>query len=120
MKVILHPIGSPVEDAVDVKAYEDNCRRMDELNDLVVQRRAEVREGWGDEYVQRVHAKGQQFARAYTPVQQTPNPLQSPQLYFRVGAFTLFVARGIGKAIATFPHTERVTCYPGISLNYTD
>ena len=58
MKVILHPIGSPVEDAVDVKAYEDNCRRMDELNDLVVQRRAEVREGWGDEYVQRVHAKG--------------------------------------------------------------
>jgi 3-methylcrotonyl-CoA carboxylase beta subunit len=57
-KVILHPIGSPVEDAVDVKAYQDNCRRMDELNDLVVQRRAEVRAGWGDEYVQRVHAKG--------------------------------------------------------------
>jgi acetyl-CoA carboxylase carboxyltransferase component len=57
-KVILHPIGSPVEDATDEKAYADNCRRMEELNQLVIERREEVRAGWGDEYVQRVHAKG--------------------------------------------------------------
>ena len=34
-KVILHPIGSPVEDATDEKAYADNCRKMEELNQLI-------------------------------------------------------------------------------------
>ena len=46
-KVILHP-----------KACAENARRMQELNDRVQQRRAEVYAGWGPEYVERVHAKG--------------------------------------------------------------
>jgi acetyl-CoA carboxylase carboxyltransferase component len=57
-KVILHPIGSSVEDAIDEKAYSENLRRMEELNQRVYERREEVREGWGPEYVKRVHAKG--------------------------------------------------------------
>jgi 3-methylcrotonyl-CoA carboxylase beta subunit len=57
-KVILHPIGRPVEDAIDPKERSENLRRMQELNELIVQRREEVREGWGQEYVDRVHAKG--------------------------------------------------------------
>ena len=57
-KVILHPIGTPVEEAIDEKAYADNMERMQELNQLLVQRREEIHQGWGDEYIARVHAKG--------------------------------------------------------------
>ncbi|MBN2560636.1 MAG: propionyl-CoA carboxylase [Phycisphaerae bacterium] len=57
-KVILHPVGTPVEDAIDEKAYSENVQRMEKLNEVVFQRREEVRAGWGDEYVERVHAKG--------------------------------------------------------------
>ncbi|UCD76683.1 MAG: hypothetical protein JSV91_07105 [Phycisphaerales bacterium] len=57
-KVILHPVGTPVEGVIDERAFAENCRRMDELNELLEQRREEVRKGWGAEYVERVHAKG--------------------------------------------------------------
>jgi acetyl-CoA carboxylase carboxyltransferase component len=57
-KVILHPIGTPVEEAIDAKAYEDNRARMEALNKVVYERRDEVHQGWGPEYVDRVHAKG--------------------------------------------------------------
>lgn len=57
-KVILHTIGTPVEEAVDGKAYAENHRRMKELNELVLARREEIRQGWGPKYIERVHAKG--------------------------------------------------------------
>ncbi len=57
-KVLLHPIGGPVEDIVDMKAFRENSERMGKLNALLVERREEVRRGWGDTYVERVHAKG--------------------------------------------------------------
>lgn len=57
-KVILHPIGTPIEEAVDEKTYRENLERMERLNATLVARRDEVRQGWGAEYVDRVHAKG--------------------------------------------------------------
>ncbi len=57
-KVILHPIGTPVEEAIGEEAYAENLKRMGELNDVVFQRREEIRQGWGPEYIDRVHAKG--------------------------------------------------------------
>ncbi|MFH1419737.1 MAG: carboxyl transferase domain-containing protein, partial [Planctomycetota bacterium] len=57
-KVILHPIGSPAEEAIDEKAFADNFEKMQALNERLTQGREEVRAGWGDEYVERVHAKG--------------------------------------------------------------
>jgi len=57
-KVILHPVGTPVEELVDEQTYTKNLERMEELNSVVRERRAEVRAGWGPEYVDRVHAKG--------------------------------------------------------------
>ena len=57
-KVILHPIGSPVEELADEQTYTKNRERMGELNRVVHERRAEVRAGWGPKYVERVHAKG--------------------------------------------------------------
>jgi 3-methylcrotonyl-CoA carboxylase beta subunit len=57
-KVILHPIGRPVEEIADERTYRDNLERMEALNAKLLGRRAEVRQGWGEKYVERVHAKG--------------------------------------------------------------
>ena len=57
-KVILHPIGTPLEEAIEEKTFQENRERMAELNELLFQRRDEVRQGWGQKYVDRVHAKG--------------------------------------------------------------
>ncbi len=57
-KVILHTIGTPIEEAVDGKAYTENHRRMEKLNEVVLARREEIRQGWGPKYIERVHAKG--------------------------------------------------------------
>jgi 3-methylcrotonyl-CoA carboxylase beta subunit len=57
-KVILHPIGTPVEEALDERTYLENRERMETLNRQLADRRAEVRAGWGPTYVERVHAKG--------------------------------------------------------------
>ncbi len=57
-KVILHPIGNPVEELGDETGQRENLERMKELNAQLCQRREQVRQGWGGTYVQRVHAKG--------------------------------------------------------------
>jgi 3-methylcrotonyl-CoA carboxylase beta subunit len=57
-KVILHPIGRPLEEIVEDKTYRANLERMEVLNRTLEERRAEVRQGWGPTYVERVHAKG--------------------------------------------------------------
>ena len=57
-KVILHPIGSSVEEALAGQDYETNVERMKERTDTLSERRAEVHEGWGPKYVDRVHKKG--------------------------------------------------------------
>jgi len=46
--------------------------------------------------------------------------LQAPQLYFRVDTLALFIAHGLGKAIAMLPDAERVTSDTGISLDHAD
>jgi acetyl-CoA carboxylase carboxyltransferase component len=57
-KVILHPIGAPIEESPAARDFEKNVARMEELNTTLAERRAEVRAGWGEKYVDRVHAKG--------------------------------------------------------------
>jgi acetyl-CoA carboxylase carboxyltransferase component len=57
-KVILRPIGAPIEEAMPAADYRANRVRMGELNELLAARTAEVKAGWGQAYVERVHAKG--------------------------------------------------------------
>jgi acetyl-CoA carboxylase carboxyltransferase component len=56
-KVYLQPIGTP-RDGADAAADRPNRERMAGLNRLLLDRRNEVRQGWGESYVERVHAKG--------------------------------------------------------------
>ncbi len=57
-KVILHPIGKPVEEVMDRNTYAENLERMETLQTVLFERREELRLGWGQKYVDRVHAKG--------------------------------------------------------------
>jgi acetyl-CoA carboxylase carboxyltransferase component len=57
-KVILRPIGSPIEEAVDPRDYAQNRANMQGLDEQLATRTREVHAGWGESYVERVHAKG--------------------------------------------------------------
>lgn len=57
-KVLLQPIGAPLEELGNEAGYRENLARMDALNGTLQTRRDEVRAGWGETYVERVHAKG--------------------------------------------------------------
>jgi 3-methylcrotonyl-CoA carboxylase beta subunit len=57
-KIILHPLGSLLEKALDPQDSKFNQERMAELDGALDEKRAEVRQGWGEKYVERAHAKG--------------------------------------------------------------
>ena len=56
-KVLLQPVGTPL-DTVSDPVYQENCEHMHALDRDILDKRQEVREGWGEEYVKRVHQKG--------------------------------------------------------------
>ncbi|MBI5509827.1 MAG: propionyl-CoA carboxylase [Deltaproteobacteria bacterium] len=57
-KVVLRPIGAELALSPSAVGGDKSRARMLELNHLLDTRRAEVRAGWGQSYVERVHAKG--------------------------------------------------------------
>jgi 3-methylcrotonyl-CoA carboxylase beta subunit len=57
-KVLLQPIGSPLETFMKPEDSQVNAKTMDTLEEEIRRKREEVKAGWGDEYVQRVHKKG--------------------------------------------------------------
>ncbi len=57
-KVILEPIGSERERFLDDRTFADQLEHMTGRNADLQSKRDEVRAGWGEKYVQRVHAKG--------------------------------------------------------------
>jgi 3-methylcrotonyl-CoA carboxylase beta subunit len=57
-KIVVHPLGGPLERAVDPAEARRNAEHLAGLEAALDARRAEVRAGWGEAYVQRVHAKG--------------------------------------------------------------
>ncbi len=57
-KVVLEDIGVPVEQLLGAAEYEKNLGHMRGLERTITARRAEVAAGWGESYVERVHAKG--------------------------------------------------------------
>ncbi len=57
-KVLLQSIGSPLEETLTGKDAKANREAMAESARPVVEGRAFVKAGWGEEYVARVHKKG--------------------------------------------------------------
>lgn len=56
--VPLHPFGSPQERLLDRKEVKSNSVFMAGLAKTLAANRAKVKAGWGEKYVERVHAKG--------------------------------------------------------------
>ncbi len=56
-KVLLERIGSPIENFMDPQEYKNNLEYMKTLNESYKTKRDEVKAGWGDEYIERVHKK---------------------------------------------------------------
>ncbi|MBI3448677.1 MAG: propionyl-CoA carboxylase [Acidobacteria bacterium] len=57
-KVILRPIGDPLDRFLDPRTREANASNMQALRAKLQSMRDEVRAGWGAEYAARVHEKG--------------------------------------------------------------
>ncbi len=57
-KILLERIGSPIESAMDINDYQKNLQEMEKLNSSYISKRDEIKAGWGERYVERVHKKG--------------------------------------------------------------
>ncbi len=57
-KVILHSLGEPLEKALDQGEAKRNAEHLAALEAALEQKRTEVRAGWGQKYIDRVHEKG--------------------------------------------------------------
>ncbi|MEW6746596.1 MAG: carboxyl transferase domain-containing protein [Planctomycetota bacterium] len=57
-RVILEQLGSPRETFLSDREMLRNCEALQPLVQLLSERREEVRQGWGPEYIDRVHKKG--------------------------------------------------------------
>ena len=57
-KVLLDPIGSPSDRALDATVFAAQREHLRALNAALQQKRDEVRAGWGPEYEARVRKKG--------------------------------------------------------------
>ncbi|MCZ6596083.1 MAG: propionyl-CoA carboxylase, partial [Planctomycetota bacterium] len=56
-KIPLSPLGRPIDAFLDDASFQENRKQLLALERTLVERRAAVRAGWGDEYVARVHRK---------------------------------------------------------------
>lgn len=56
-KVLLERIGRPIEQCVEKRESEENQKHMQELNKEFLKKRAEIKAGWGETYIQRVHSR---------------------------------------------------------------
>lgn len=61
--VPLVPIGRPREDVLDEETYREHSETLNARETTLRERRAEVFEGWGQKYQDRVHQKGKLTAR---------------------------------------------------------
>jgi acetyl-CoA carboxylase carboxyltransferase component len=57
-KVILRPVGAPLDQFLGAQERAANESHMAGLGEALTAKREEVRAGWGPEYVKRVHEKG--------------------------------------------------------------
>lgn len=61
--VPLVPIGAPRAEICDDATFSTHAEALAQREAILAERRAEVAAGWGDKYVQRVHAKGKLTTR---------------------------------------------------------
>ncbi len=114
-KVILEPIGGSIEQTLDQSEYQRNAEHMRALEQEFQALRDEVRRGWGDKYVARVHTKGK--LTVWERVERLKDP---GSRVFPIGTFVnhgkLF---GEGKGARTSPGAGVLTAFVKVHNRYT-
>jgi len=113
-KVVVHPVGSAADGAAASHDYAANVDRMAELNRTLDERRGEVRAGWGDKYVERVHAKGKMTTWERIEALKDPGTAVYP-----IGTFVNYGIRfGEGKG-RTSPAAGVITAFVQVEGRHT-
>ena len=112
-KVILRPIGAPLETASDVHGIAKNRGRMAELNRQLNERRADIRAGWGPSAMARVRAKGKMTTWERIEALKDPG-----STVFPIGTFVNFGIK-FGEEGRTSPAAGVITAFVRIQDRYT-
>jgi len=114
-KVILEPIGSSWEKALSPDHFQRNQGHMDKLEEPFVKMRQDVRDGWGQKYVDRVHKKGKMTV--WERIDQLKDP--GSQI-FPIGTMVNYgMTYGEGKEARTSPGAGIVTAFVRVKQRYT-
>ncbi len=113
-KVLLERIGSPVENFMDTREFTKNMDHMKKLNEGYLEKRAEVRAGWGQKYVDRVHKKGK-----LTTWERIELLKDAGSRVFPIGTFVNFgIEFGEGSARRKAPGAGVITAFVKIQNRY--
>ncbi len=114
-KVILEPIGGSIEQTLDLAEFRKNAEHMRTLEKEFQALRDEVRRGWGDKYVARVHAKGK--LTVWERVERLKDP---GSRVFPIGTFVNYGKLfGEGKGARTSPGAGVLTAFVKVHNRYT-
>jgi acetyl-CoA carboxylase carboxyltransferase component len=112
-KVILEPIGSPIEQCCDPKEFAGNREHMAGLESVLLERRAEVAQGWGPKYVERVHRKGK--LTTWERIEQLKDPGTT---VYPIGTFVNYGLE-FGQPPRRSPGAGVVTAFVRVENRYT-
>ncbi len=114
-KVLLDRIGSSIESIMDKKEYKNNLESMEKLNQAYISKREEIKNGWGDEYIERVHQKGK-----LTTWERIEYLKDTGTRIFPIGTFVNYSVDFFdGKSQRTSPSAGVVTAFVKIEGRYT-
>ena len=114
-KVILQPIGDHLDRFLDARDREANRATMAPLRAALQAKRDEVRAGWGEEYVARVHEKGKLTTWERIDRLKDPGTEVLP-----VGALVNYGLKfGEGKSARTSPGAGVVTAFVRVEGKWT-
>ena len=113
-KVILHPIGSSAEEAVSAADFAANQEQTEAHNAALFERRAEVKQGWGQKYVDRVHKKGKMTTWERIEALKDPGSAVYP-----IGTFVNYGETfGEGPGARTSPAAGVITAFVKVEGRY--
>ncbi|MBN2384388.1 propionyl-CoA carboxylase [bacterium] len=114
-KVILEPIGSPLEKLMSSQEYDQNRNQMEQLEQKFQAMRDEVKAGWGPKYVERVHQKGK-----LTVWERIERLQDKGSKVFPIGTFVNYgILFGEGSQARPSPGAGIVTAFVKIHDRYT-
>jgi 3-methylcrotonyl-CoA carboxylase beta subunit len=114
-RVLLQPVGSPLDAFTSPEERCANRDAMEKLERDLLSKRDEVKAGWGDEYVERVHKKGK--LTTWERIERLKDPGSE---VFPVGTFVNYGQEfGEGKDRKKCPGAGVVTAFVSVEGRHT-